>query len=56
MNVDLFKENGEKAELKDVCSFLIENYPDDVFTGESGTKPMAVAVMVYCAKKVMAGE
>ena len=48
-------ENGEKAGLKDICSVLIEHYPDDVFTGESGAKPMAVAIMVVCAKKVMKG-
>ncbi|KXB07158.1 hypothetical protein AKJ54_00710 [candidate division MSBL1 archaeon SCGC-AAA382K21] len=33
---ELYKKNGEKAGLFDVCKWFIETYPEDIYTGESG--------------------
>lgn len=29
--IELFKENGEKAGIYDVCQWWIQTYPEDVF-------------------------
>ena len=31
----LFNERSEEASLKDICKWIVETYPDDVFICES---------------------
>ena len=46
----LFKENGERAGLYDVCKWWIETYPPDIFI--SAPKPIVEARL--CMQNILA--
>ena len=53
---DLRELGWVKADLKSVCSWFIEKYPDDIFTGESGdVRAVCVSKIVKECKKVLKG-
>jgi hypothetical protein len=42
------------VKLDDILEWIVEKYPEDVFTGESGYRPALVARMRDLAKILMA--
>ena len=47
--MELYKENGEKAGLNDVCKWWIETYPPDIFV----KKPIPIVKARICMQNIL---
>ena len=45
----LLLENGQEAGLYDICQWIIDKYPEDIFV----SSPVVVCQLRDCAKKII---
>lgn len=46
---ELFKKDGKKAGLKDICEWWLEIYPEDIFISE----PKGIIIIRDCCKDIL---